>query len=729
MDNKNISRRNFLMKGGLVLGGTIVIGQFGCKPIQRSIFQMADIAEGPAIGLGKFDADFWIEILADNTILLKSPKVEMGQGVFTGAALLAAEELDMPVDRIKVTHAIVNDKEPADVLGTGGSSSTGNLFVPVREAAAMMREALKKSASSIWNVSIDAIETNEGFLTNGDKKLSYYEITQQTKKWKIPNKAPKLKPHSEFKYIGTEVKRVDLVDKVMGKPIFAVDYEIEGMLYASVVESPYLNGKIAKVDTKKAEAHAGVEGIFVEGDVVIVVAKNRYVAEMSKRKIEVAWQVDKKWEQQDIEDIVQVGKGKFANMQKEGNVQKVLDKKDSGTYIEQEYFTPAAAHAQMEPKGAIAHYKDGKMLVITGTQQPLPERNAIAKALGLKKEKVEVRNGFLGGGFGGKFYLTRSIYAAKIAKKMGKPIHLLSSREHEFMNGYYRPSTHHIMKAKISKEHTIQAMQHDIATGDMIFEYIPPIAQKLLGADPSSCHGALIEYNIEHRVANAWRTNVPYITGIWRGVGILATTFAKECFMDEIAQTQSIDPFELRKKHLTDMENERLKNLKGILEKVEKESGWKDNKPKDIGRGMACALDRKTAVAAVAEVIVKDHQIKVTKFTLGIDCGLVVNPDGVRMQCEGAIMMGLSSTLYEGLYLQDGKVAHSNFHQYPVATLKDTPEIKIVFADEQGEEVFGVGEPPIAPVAAAIANAVFDLTGKRLRRLPLNLEGDSEGSV
>ncbi len=712
---KNSSRRQFLNVGAIIFGGSVIVGQFGCGPIQRKTFQYFDSNEAPVMGLGKFNADFWLQILEDNTIQLSSPKVEMGQGVFTGAALMVAEELDTNPENITVVHAKTSSGL-IDPLGTGGSTSTAGLFKPVREAAATMRLALQKAAANIWEVPENDILIQDGKASYQEQSLKFSEIISQTSKWEIPKKSPKLKSHESFKYIGKDTKRVDLKDKVLGKAIFGIDHHIEGMLYAILIQSPYINGQVKSVDASAAKAVSGVEHFINENGIIAIVAKNRYTAEMAARKVKVEWDVPKKWEQKDLDAIIQVGNGKFESIQKEGNVKKHFD---NGEIIEATYRTPAGAHAFMEPKGAIADYKDGKITIITGTQQPNRDRTEIAKALGLKKDNVDIQCAFLGGGFGGRFYLNQIIPAAKLSKKLKKPIHLLCTREQDFMNNYYRPGSHHILKGKIENG-TVVAAQHDMASDDMVFDYLPKIAQSLIGADPSTAHGAFFNYSFENKYANAHRVETPYITGIWRGIGINATSFAKECFMDELAHAANADAIEFRLKHLKDDKDERHERMHKIIELVKEKAGWKTGKEKGTAKGFACAMDRQTVVAGIAEVEVIDNKIGVTKFTLGIDPGLIVNPEGVRQQCEGCIMMGLSNTLYENLTLKNGQVENTNFHKYPVAMLSDTPEIEIVL-HSGSEEVFGVGEPPIAPIAPAIANAVFNLTGKRLRTLPLKM--------
>ncbi len=712
--NIDPGRRAFLSKGIVMLGSTALLLHFGCAPTQRKVFQFADQQEAPNFGLNKHAADFWIKILPENIIQVFSPKVEMGQGIFTTAALCAAEELYTDPKFVKVVHPSTHNG-PLDPFGTGGSSSTAGLFMPVRLAAASMRLALENAAAKKWNTNAANIETRDARLHFGSQQISFADLVAESTSFKF-DKKPALTARENFKYIGKDNPRTDLKDKVMGAPIFGIDHEADDLQYAVAVESPYINGQLQSADSKEAEKMTGVLQIIKEDNYLLVIADSRYHAEMAARKVKANWKVERKWDQADIDAAVQVGKGKFESIQKEGKAAAAFKDKDKGEILEVEYRTAAAAHAFMEPKGTLANYKDGKLYVVTGSQQPGRDRTDIAKALDMKKADVELQCAFLGGGFGGRFYLNKVVQAARASKLIGKPVHLVSTRESDFLNNYYRPSSHHILKAKIEDKKVVAA-QHDMASDDMVFDHVPGIMKLMMGADPSTCHGALFNYNFPNRNTNSWRVDTPYVTGIWRGVGIVATSFAKEVFIDEVAEKIAQDPIDFRLQYLHNDKDHRHERLRNLIEKVKNVAGWTRQKNNQMAQGFACAMDRATVVAGICEAGIIDGKIKVSKFTLGIDPGFVVNPEGVRQQCEGCIMMGLSSAIYEKLIVKDSMVQHSNFHQYPVAMLSDTPEIEIVI-QSTGDEVFGVGEPPIAPIAPAIANALYAATGKRFRSTP-----------
>lgn len=714
---KKFSRRKFLQRGAIVFGGTIVATIAAKGPIRRFIAQTAENTDTPIL-ISSLEPTFWFEVMPDNTIQYKSTKLEMGQGVFTGLAMLAAEELEVSLEQIKVVHANTNNGVE-DALGTGGSNSTLTLFKPIREVAATLREMLKAQAAKQWGVAASSIKVENGVMTSGNHKATYYEISTSTKEWKAPE-TPALKPTSAFKYVGTNVKRVDLKPKVMGKPIFGIDQTLPDMLYAVILQSPYIGGTLKSLNTKEASKIDGVVRVIEEEGLVAVVAKNRYAAEMGLQKLEAVWDIPKKWQQAEFEALTTVGVGTDVRIQSEGSPESLLEENPEQVF-KQEYRTPLATHAHMEPHGTVAHVEKDKATLYVGTQAATLFRDTIAKAIDLDADQLNIETTYAGGSFGRRVDVKQSEKAARIAKIVGKPVHIFNTRQQEFQNGVYRPQTHHVLAAKIGKNGKIEAITHNQATPDQILGMIPAnLGYTLLGADfVSAGHGASILYNIEHKSATMWHNKLPVQTGIWRSVGMFPNTFAIECFMNELAHKTGKDPLKMRLELLSG--NEKInQRYKKVLETLAEKSGWNTPKTAGIGRGIAIGNDRKSIAAAVIEVAVVDGKIQVKKVTQVIDAGLAINPDGIRQQVEGATMMGITGALYEGLQVQDGQITTTNFHLYPVAMLSDTPEIETIIVEGHNEP-YGVGEPPIAPVAPAIAAAVFDLTGKNLRSLPLKL--------
>ncbi len=713
------SRRKFLTRGAIVLGGTVAATYLGRGVIRRNLAQMVEGMDLPA-QLSTTKPDFWFEVLPDNTILLKSPKIEMGQGVFTGFAMLAAEELNVSLDQVKVEHANTMTGV-VDAIGTGGSTSTSNLYEPIRKVAATMREMLKEAAAKQWGVKVSDIKVENGVMTAADKKMTYAEIAKTTKEWTVP-KTPTLKPASEFKYVGKDVKRIDLKPKVLGKPLFALDHSFPDMLHAVVLKSPYLGGTIKSINTNDAEKSAGVVKIINVKDLVAIVAKTRYAAELGLSKIEADWNIPNKWQQSDFEKIVTVGNGNAVNIQSVGDAKAVLAELPVQIY-KQEFRTPMAVHAQMEPNGAIANVEKDKATIIVGTQAPDATHKDISKALGLKPDTVKIEVTYSGGGFGRRNDSSFPVLAARISQIMGKPVSVFNTREQEFLNSaYYRPNTHHVLQATLATDGSIKAITHDQATPDMILKALGGnAALNMMGADfISAGHTASIIYNTKNKSATIWNNDLPISVGIWRAVGAFPNTFATESFMNELAHKAGKDPIEYRLNHLTgtDLINQRYKK---VLETLAEKSGWKQPKVAGIGRGIAISNDRKTIAAAVIEVSMKNNKIHVNKVTQVIDAGKCINPEGVRQQVEGCVMMGITAALYEKIEVKDGQMTAANFNDYPMAMLSDTPDEIQVFILEGCEEVYGIGEPPLSPMAPAIAAAVFDLTGKNFRSLPIKV--------
>jgi isoquinoline 1-oxidoreductase subunit beta len=710
---KKFSRRKFLTRAGIGLAGTMAALYFGRSPIRRGISGVAAEIDLPS-GILNFDADVWFEVNADNTITLKSPKVEMGQGIFTGMAMLAAEELDVALDKIKVIHATTLNGA-ADLAGTGGSSTTTSLYKNIREVAATLRETLKLAASKIWGVDPSLI------LTAGDKTMSYADLAKQTTHWKAA-KTPALRPESQFKYVGTEQKRLDLRDKVLAKPLYGIDTDLPNMVYGAVLYSPYIGGILKKADVSDAKKSSGVITVLEEKDWIGVVANTRYAAETAVKKIKADWDYKEKYAYKDVLETITVGKGTEVNVLKMGNTEGVLNAQ-SKDHITSEYRTALGVHAGMEPSISVADVVGDKATIYTSFQMTANMQGAVASGIGFSSKNVDIRTAYLGGGFGRRAMKHNAIEAAKLSKAVGKPVHLLYTRQQEFQNGYFRPNTHHVFQGQLDEKGRISAMQHDLATADMVLWGLSPLAVKALGADfISAGHGARIPYAIPNVKATMWQSLLPFTTGIWRAVGMFANTFAVESFMDEMAHKAGKDPLQFRLDHCDD--TILLKRRKAILTILAEKAGWSSPKAEGIGRGIAVGEDRKSIAAAIVEVKLVEGQIKVVKVTQILDAGKIINPAGVRQQIEGATMMAMSAALFEEVHIEDSQIVETNFHNYRVARLMDTPQIEVLM-HEGSEKPYGVGEPPMSPIAPAIANAVFNLTGKRLKSLPLQAALDN----
>lgn len=712
---KKFSRRKFLIRFSIGTGVVVGIGMAGINPLRRYMFDNVEsLLQDYDI---KTPAATWFEITADNTIFFHSPKVEMGQGAFTGLAQIAAEELEVEIDKIKMVHATTAGR-PIDPRSTGGSDSISGLYKPLRELAAGLREMLKNNAAELMGVPANGLSLKNGVISGKGKSMTYGEIVKKSTKWEEP-KEVRLKNPKDFKVIGKPIPRVDLMPKVLGEPIFGIDVTLPNMLYGMVVRPPKIDTVFVSADTSKAQAMPGVVKIVKEKDFVAVVAKSRPEAEMAISAIKVNWKTNKAWQQKDIVEMTKVGKGTDYLIQKEGS------KIETDGLIKAEYSTPAGAHAQLEPNGSVAHVQKDKAIVYVSTQAPNITRIEVAKALGFKEKQVEIQPTYLGGGFGRRLHTPNAIQAALISKAVGKPVHVFFSRQDEFQSTQFRPPTHHVLKARLDNQGMIDYIEHHISSGDAIkgSPLFPAMMSTLMGSDLGTWSGGRINYT---RIPNirvySWRVDLPFATTMWRAPGVMANTFVVESFMDELAHKAGKDPMEFRLAHLP--ETDKGQRQKAVIKAAAKKAGWGKPLPKGRALGMASSGELATVVAEVAEVSIENDgygdYIKVHKVTCAIDAGMAVNPDGIRAQVEGGIMMGLSASMYEKIEIQDSQVTPTIYGPYRIAALKDAPKEIDVIIIESGEKPLGVGEPPIGPIGASIGNAVFTLTGKRLRDMPLS---------
>ena len=714
--SKKLSRRKFLVRGGLGTLGVLAVGTYLFRnPIRREIIGFAESFVAPYSGSGT-EANLWFEITKDNTIVLHSPKVEMGQGTFTGFAQIAADELDVAIDQIQVIAAS-SASGIIDSLGTGGSLSIASLWTTLRELAATTREMVKLEASKKWNVSLDKLTTKNGIVFNGDEQLSYVEIAKDVTDWEIPD-TPNLKPVKSYKLVGKPIPRIDLKAKVYGEPVFGMDAEMDNMLHAVILRPEYIGATFKSANFSKAEQMPGVVKVVQIDDWLGIVAKTYPEALAAKFEVDVEWNVPKKWTEEDIRTLISVGSGDEMIVQKEGDVLET-DAKDT---LELEFKSPIGAHAQLEPNGAVASYKDGKVTVILSTQVIGITQNQLSKALDIDKENINVIPTYLGGGFGRRLNTNHAIQAVKLSKAVGQPVKYFFTRKEEFQNDMFRPPTHHIMKGRLNDKGLIENLEHHFASGNVAIDslLLPDIANKVLGADFGAIRGGRIHYsNIKNVRSIQWHKTLPFATSWWRSLGLLANTFAIESFVDELALQGNKNPIELRLAQIKD--NEEGIRLKNVIIKAQEASNYSNAISNGRAMGFACSTDTGTPCAQVVEVSIVEKEIKVHKVTCVMDCGIAVNPDQVRAQCEGAMIMAMSAAMHEKMYIEDGQLQPTIFGPYEMAMIKHAPKEINVHLIQGIDKPGPVGEPPLGPIAAAIGNAVRRLTGERLTEMPLKL--------
>ncbi|MCB9080301.1 MAG: xanthine dehydrogenase family protein molybdopterin-binding subunit [Lewinellaceae bacterium] len=712
---KGFSRRKFLTRSAIGLGVILGSGYLSRNLIRRYLAGAINELEPSYQGNTK-SPSLWFEITAANEIILHSPKVEMGQGTFTGLAQIAADELEVDISQIQVVHA-ASASGNLDGLSTGGSTSISGLWQPLRELAATMREMVKQAAAQQMGVDVAELSVNNGVITAAGKSLTYGAVVKEVSEWVVP-KTPPLKPIKDYKFVGKPVPRVDLRDKVLGAPIFGMDATMPDMLFGAVVRPPMIGATYAGADTAAAAKMPGVVKIVSEPDFVGVVATSRMAAENAKQAIQANWTTEKSWQTADIEAMIKVGQGTPYVIQKSGNAQRLLAAGED--IITAEFKSPIGAHAQLEPNGAVAFVEGDKATIMISTQVVKLTRGEVAKRLGIAEENVNIQPTFLGGGFGRRLHTPNAVQAAVLSKAVGKPVKCFFDRQEEFQNDTFRPPTHHVLKAKLDADGMIAAIEHNVSSGDVMFgsPMFPALAEPLLGADVGAWRGGMIQYGaIPNYQTISWRVKLPFATSWWRSLGLLANTFAIESFMDELALKAGKDPVEYRLAQIQD--DEAGTRLKSVIRAAAEKAGWRDEVVDGRAMGFAASTDAQTPCAQVVEVSIENEEIKVHKVTCAIDPGLAVNPDQVRAQCEGAIIMGLSATMYEQMIVKDSVLYPTIYGPYRMALMRDAPrEIDVVILENTGVPG-AVGEPPLGPIGAAIANAVFRLTGRRLREMPL----------
>lgn len=710
-----ISRRGFLIGLGAT-GLGLALGVRVATPMVR--LQIAEMFDGE-VSFGGVEAPptTWFEISPENKVTLYVPKVEMGQGVHTALAQIAAEDLEVSWEQLEVVQAATGQGLD-DPSGTGGSTSVSALYLPLREAGATLREMLRaEAAKQLGQAGSDLVAEDGTFYVknNPDKRITYGELMQHASTWEVPEEAPALKPASEFRYIGQSMNRVDLFSKITGQAIYGYDARLPNMLYGAVARPPTLNGTLRRVAEGSAASKPGVVKVVIEDDFAGIVAKSRAQAYAALSALDIEWSDKKDLQQADIDALVTAGNGNGVIIQQEGDAGSLLQ---DGELISAEYRTPLAVHAHLEPQAGLVDVQEDKVIAYISTQMPVLMRDQLAEAIGRDAESITVIPTYLGGGFGRKLGAEVGLEAARLSAAVGQPVHVGWNRTEDLRYGYFRPPTHHKFQAKLDADGRILALQQDQASGDVAFGFVPGIMATVMGADFGAWRGTRIQYDIPNMVTTAWRTDIPIRTGWWRGLGLLANTFAIESFMDELAHKAGIDPLQFRLQQLPN--TERGQRYRNVLEAVAERANWSAPAPEGRAKGIACSIDTDTIVAQIAEVSVEEDKIRVHHVTSAVDPGLVVNPDGATAQTQGSIIMSLSSTFFEKITIKDGQVEAANFDRYPLITIKDVPDIDVIFV-ESDQKPRGMGEPPMGPVAAAVANATFALTGQRLRDLPLKL--------
>ena len=706
MNNLNkIKRREFIKVVGLTGGGLFLASyvplQYGSK----------NEGDDPKI----FAPSVYLRIDSDGVVTIILHRSEMGQGVKTALPMLIAEELEVDWDNIVIEQADADPKYGNQA--TGGSTSIRRNWEPLRVAGATARVMLITAAATRWNISPDNCYAEKGFILNklNDEKISYGELIEDASKLPIPTDV-KLKDPQDFKIIGKRVHRVDTPDKIYGKAKFGIDIVIPGMLYAAVKRCPSFGGTVKSYDSSKAKSFTGINNVVQISSGVAVIADSTWRAFNARDALDIQWELgpSAKISSEDIHnELVQKSKTDGYEFESKGDVSRSID---GEKLLEAVYEVPFLAHAPMEPMNCVVKFENGKVELWAPTQNPQNARSEVAKALSVSEDNVIVHVTLMGGGFGRRLVSDFAVEAAEISKAIEKPIKLTWTREEDMKFGWYRPPSMHILKGAVDNEgRALKFSHHVIAPSIIQMRFSPDLPPENYDIKEGTVG---LEYQIPNmRIAGSIiKTPVPIS---WlRSVYNTQNPFAIESFIDEMAFAAYTDPIEFRRNMLP--VDSRLTN---VLNVVLDKSGWGVGKilPQGRGRGVALFKGYDSYSAQVHEVTVTGNKVKVDRVTAVIDCGIVVNPDLVEAQMEGAIAFGLSAALKGEITIKNGGVEQSNYNDYEILTYNEMPEMEIYYI-KNNYPVGGVGEVGVGACAPALCNAIFAATGKRIRKLPIRLE-------
>jgi isoquinoline 1-oxidoreductase beta subunit len=659
----------------------------------------------------------WVRIGRDNSVTILSARSEMGQGVYTALPTLVAEELEVDLATIKVEIAPPGEPYVNAMLGgqlTGGSTSVPEAFDKLRIAGAQARTMLVAAAAGRWGVEASACRARDGVVHGpGGRHASYGELAEAASRLPVPQDVT-LKAHKDSRYVGKPQNRLDTPGKVDGSAEFGIDVRLPGMLHASLAQCPVIGGKVASFDAAKARSMPGVRHVVQVTDGVAVVADSWWQARVARDALDIKWDEGAS-ASLSSEGIARALKAAAA---RPGAVFKKQGDADAGLAagaktLEAAYELPFLAHAPMEPMNFTADVRKDSCFLCGPTQFQQMAAGVAAQVTGLKPEQITVRTTFLGGGFGRRIDVDFIVQALEISKAAGAPVKLLWTREDDMTHDFYRPTSYHQLQASLDAQGRPLALKYHMTSPSVTSRLFPPVVKD--GVDPFMTEAAAVPYDIPHQLAEAVIHDTGVRVGYWRSVSHALNAFANESFMDELALAAGKDPYEFRRSLL-----DKQPRLKHVLEVAAQSAGWGKPLPTGRFRGIALMEGYGTSMAQVAEVSVQGETVRVHRVVVAADLGRMVNPNIVRQQIEGSIVYGLSAVLYGEITLENGRIQQTNFHDYPIVRMPESPAIEMHLVDSD-EKPGGIGEPGTALIGPTVANAVFAATGKRLRRLPLRL--------
>jgi len=717
-----VGRREFL-KTGAAVGGGLLVSWYLPLPSAG--------AERAAAGENQVALNAFVRIGTDESVTVIASHSEMGQGVYTSLPMLLNEELEADWSKIRVEAAPVDKVYNHPIFGmqmTGGSTTSPAEWERYRKMGALARTMLVAAAAQQWKVDAASCQVEKGVVLHRatGQRATYGSLANAAAQL-TPRAEVKLKDAKSFTLIGKPTRRLDTPSKTNGSAQFGLDVSLPGMLTAVVARPPVFGGKVAKFDASEALKVPGVKAVEQVESGVAVIAERFWPAKVGRDKLVVEWDLGPNAgmsTEQMTRDFAEQAKSPGVVAKKTGDPESAL--KTAAKTITAEYDVPYLAHAMMEPLNCVVDLHADGCEIWTGTQFETVDRANAAQVAGLPPEKVQIHTTLLGGGFGRRAnpasdFVREAVHVAKVAKA---PVKVVWTREDDLQGGWYRPMWHDRFVAGLDANGEPLAWTHTIVGQSIMQGTLFEAFGIKDGVDSTSVEGAAdLLYGIPNLQVDLHSPKIGVPVQWWRSVGHSHTGFSVEAFLDEVAHAGGKDPYELRRKLLANQPR-----MLAVLDLAAQKANWGAKLPAGVGRGIAGHFSFDSYVAQVVEAsVAKDGAVRVHRVVCAVDCGTVINPDTVKAQMEGGIVFGLTAALKTEITLKNGRVEQTNFHDYQMLRIFESPKIEVYIVPSNANPT-GVGEPGVPPVAPALANAIFAVTGKRIRRLPIRASDLAENA-